>query len=146
MVFDLGPDFFTLRRGRHEVAVPQILLKLKEEPARLNICLCLIRIKLDRLNRAADKVLQHFAGLAALKSEVVEVDFGVRLLQEEHPEVARRRSAEERHTATLRRAWEVVIERHFLPGAILADLYLVNAVTLVLLRDEELLEQVGPLG
>lgn len=46
----------------------------------------------------------------------------------------------------MRTAGEIVIKGHFLPDAILADLDLVDALSLILLSDEELVKQAGFLG
>ena len=61
IVLDFGPDFFSLCRCRQKVAISKILFHLEEKPARLDICLGLIRLELDFIDRAADQVLQGFA-------------------------------------------------------------------------------------
>ena len=77
---------------------------------------------------------------ATSQGEVVSMQLCIGLFEEKHPQLVARCSGKERKTASLSAAWEVVIDCNFLPDTVLAELYSIDAILLVVLRDKQLLD------
>lgn len=137
------PKPLTRRARRDEVAVVVPGLQHLPQLAVLVQFLHVFGVDLQTRRGAAGQVAERFVRRTANQRFVVAVQLRVGLLQQQNPQLVVVRPGE--HGACLGETGEVVVDGDLPPLAVLAQSQAVEALIVVLLRDEQTLDQLGHL-
>ena len=101
-------------------------------------------LEVKHFSGTSSQIHHAFGSVAASERVVVAVEFGIGFLEKKNPHFVAVSLRKDR--ASVGHAGEIIVHRYDLPNTILAELDAVNAVVLVLGRQEKPLDQVGVLS